>query len=221
MPFKLNGRKEIYLYEELAQAVADGEVEKALDLVKGALDGGKDPKEIVEEGLAQGMSIIGEKYDKGEVFLVDVIVSAEGFKRSMEIIRPHFEGGGMEQVGTAVMGTVEGDIHDIGKNLVCVALEVSGFNVIDLGNDVSAEQFVNGAKEGNADIIGMSTLITTTMLNMKDTVDLLVEEGIKDDIKVICGGAPLDGKYVKDIGGDLYAPNAFEGAEVIKNALGV
>jgi 5-methyltetrahydrofolate--homocysteine methyltransferase len=208
------------LYEDLAQAVADGEVDTTLDLVNKALEAGDDPKQIVEEGLAQGMAIIGEKYDKGDAFLVEVIVSAEGFKRSMELIRPHFENSDSKKVGTAVMGTVEGDIHDIGKNLVCVALEVSGFDVIDLGNDVAPETFSGAAKAGRADIIGMSTLITTTMLNMKNVIDQLVEDGVREDLKVICGGAPLDGKYVKDIGGDLFAPNAFEGAEVCKNAMG-
>ncbi len=208
------------MYEELAKAVDAGEIDKTLDLVNEALDEGRDPKEIVQKGLAAGMGIIGDRYDQGDAFLVDVIVSAEAFKKAMEIIRPHF-GATEETIGTAVMGTVEGDIHDIGKNLVCVSLEVSGFNVIDVGNDVKPTTFSSAVKAAGADVMGMSTLITTTMMNMKNGIDLLIEDGVRDDVKVICGGAPLDQAYVDEIGGDLYAPNAFEAAKVIKKALGV
>jgi 5-methyltetrahydrofolate--homocysteine methyltransferase len=214
------GHGGVTLYEELAQATAVGDVKKVTVLVDGALESGKEPTEIVEKGLAAGMEIIGEKYDKGDAFLVDVIVAANAFKIAMDMIRPHFKATD-KKVGTAVMGTVEGDIHDLGKNLVCVALEVSGFNVVDLGNDVTPTSFSSSIKSSNANVLGMSTLITTTMVNMKNTVDLLKEDGVREDVKVIGGGAPIDEPYIREIGGDLYAPNAFEAVSVIKKALGV
>jgi len=208
------------LYEELAKATAVGDVKTVTGIVDKALKQGKDPTEIVEKGLAAGMEIIGEKYDRGDAFLVDVIVSANAFKKAMELIRPHFKATS-KKLGTAVMGTVEGDIHDLGKNLVCVAMEVNGFNVVDLGNDVKPSTFASAVKSSNADVVGMSTLITTTMINLKNAIDQLVEDGIREDVKVICGGAPVDEAYVKEIGGDLYAANAFEGVTVVKKALGV
>lgn len=207
------------MYEELAHTTSVGNIQKVTELVNDALDSGKEPTEIVEKGLAAGMEIIGEKYDKGDAYLVDVIVAANAFKRAMELIRPHFKATD-KKVGTAVMGTVEGDIHDLGKNLVCVALEVSGFNVIDLGNDVTPTSFSSTIKSANADVLGMSTLITTTMVNMKNTVDLLKEDGIREDVKIVGGGAPIDEAYMREIGGDLYAPNAFEAVTVIKKAMG-
>jgi 5-methyltetrahydrofolate--homocysteine methyltransferase len=210
----------VTLYEELAQATAVGDVKKVTVLVDGALESGKEPTEIVEKGLAAGMEIIGEKYDKGDAYLVDVIVAANAFKIAMNLIRPHFKATD-KKIGTAVMGTVEGDIHDLGKNLVCVALEVSGFNVIDLGNDVTPESFSSTIKSADADVLGMSTLITTTMVNMKNTVDLLNEDGVRENVKVIGGGAPIDAAYMKEIGGDLYARNAFEAVTVIKKSMGV
>ena len=207
------------MYEELAHTTSVGNIQKVTELVNDALDSGKEPTEIVEKGLAAGMEIIGEKYDKGDAYLVDVIVAANAFKIAMELIRPHFKATD-KKVGTAVMGTVEGDIHDLGKNLVCVALEVSGFNVIDLGNDVTPTSFSSTIKSANADVLGMSTLITTTMVNMKNTVDLLKEDGIREDVKIVGGGAPIDEAYMREIGGDLYAPNAFEAVTVIKKAMG-
>lgn len=216
----MKGLGGVTLYEELAQATAVGDVKKVTVLVDGALESGKEPTEIVEKGLAAGMEIIGEKYDKGDAYLVDVIVAANAFKIAMNLIRPHFKATD-KKIGTAVMGTVEGDIHDLGKNLVCVALEVSGFNVIDLGNDVTPESFSSTIKSADADVLGMSTLITTTMVNMKNTVDLLNEDGVRENVKVIGGGAPIDAAYMKEIGGDLYARNAFEAVTVIKKSMGV
>ena len=208
-------------YKELADAVVAGNVKVVTSIVDKALNAEKkSPVEIIEKGLAPGMDVIGERYAKGEAFLVDVIVAANAFKKAMEIVRPHFKATD-KKTGTAVMGTVEGDIHDLGKNLVCVALEVSGFNVVDLGNDVKPSTFSSAAKSSGANIVGMSTLITTTMINLKNVIDQLVEDGIRKEVKVICGGAPVDKAYVKEIGGDLYGKNAFEGVDVMKKALGV
>ncbi|MGD0056462.1 MAG: cobalamin-dependent protein [Methanomassiliicoccales archaeon] len=208
-------------YRDLANAVIVGNVKVVTSIVDKALNAEKkSPIEIIEKGLAPGMDVIGERFAKGEAFLVDVIVAANAFKKAMEMVRPHFKATD-KKIGTAVMGTVEGDIHDLGKNLACVALEVSGFNVVDLGNDVKPSTFSSAAKSSGADVIGMSTLITTTMVNLKKVIDRLVEDGIRGEVKVICGGAPVDKTYVKEIGGDLYGKNAFEGADVIKRALGV
>jgi len=212
---------EMVNYKELADAVVAGNLKVVTSIVDKALNVEKKaPVEIVEKGLAPGMDVIGERYAKGEAFLVDVIVAANAFKKAMEMIRPHFKATD-KKIGTAVMGTVEGDIHDLGKNLVCVVLEVNGFNVVDLGNDVKPSTFSSAAKSSGAGVMGVSTLITTTMINLKGVVDQLVQDGIRKDIKVICGGAPVDKAYVKEIGGDLYGHNAFEGVGVIKKALGV
>ena len=207
-------------YKELADAVVAGNlrfvtstVDKALNVEK------KSPVEIIEKGLAPGMDIIGERYAKGEAFLVDVIVAANAFKKAMEMMRSHFKPTD-KKLGTAVMGTVEGDIHDLGKNLVCVALEAGGFNVVDLGNDVKPSTFSSAAESSGADVVGMSTLITTTMVNLKNVIDQMVEDGIRSEVKVICGGAPVDKAYVKGIRGDLCGKDAFEGVDVVRKALG-
>ena len=208
-------------YKELSDAVVKGDLKVVTSIVDKALNQEKkSPVEIIEKGLAPGMDVIGERYAKGEAFLVHVIVAANAFKTAMRILRPHLKATD-KKIGTAVMGTVEGDIHDLGKNLVCVAMEVSGLNVVDLGNDVKSTTFSSAAKSSGANVVGVSTLITTTMINMKNVVDQLKEDGIREDVKMIFGGAPVDLKFVKEIGGDLYAPNAFEGVAVVKKALGV
>ncbi len=208
-------------YKELSGAVVAGNLNTVTSIVDNALNiEKKSPIEIIEKGLAPGMGVIGDRYAKGDAFLVDVIVAANAFKKAMEIIRPHFRTTDKMR-GTAVMGTVEGDIHDLGKNLVCIALEVNGFNVVDLGNDVKPSTFSSAARSSRADVVGVSTLITTTMVNLKNVIDQLVEDGIRGDVKVICGGAPVDKAYVVKIGGDLYGRDAFEGAEVVKKVLGM
>jgi 5-methyltetrahydrofolate--homocysteine methyltransferase len=206
-------------YKELSGAVVAGNLNAVTSIVDKALNiEKKSPIEIIEKGLAPGMGVIGDRYARGDAFLVDVIVAANAFKKAMEIIRPHFRTTDKRR-GTAVMGTVEGDIHDLGKNLVCIALEVNGFNVVDLGNDVKPSTFSSAARSSRADVVGVSTLITTTMVNLKNVIDQLVEDGIRGDVKVICGGAPVDKAYVVKIGGDLYGRDAFEGAEVVKRVL--
>jgi 5-methyltetrahydrofolate--homocysteine methyltransferase len=207
-------------YKELADAVVAGNLKTVTSIVDKALNVEKRPPvEIVEKGLAPGMNAIGERYAKGEAFLVDVIVASNAFKRAMESIKPHFSTNTKKR-GTAVMGTVEGDIHDLGKNLVCIALEVNGFNVIDLGNDVKPSAFSSATRLNKAEVVGMSTLITTTMVNLKNVINQLIEDGVRSSVKVICGGAPVDKEYVLRIGGDLYGRDAFEGAEVVKKTLG-
>jgi 5-methyltetrahydrofolate--homocysteine methyltransferase len=207
-------------YKELTDAVVAGSLKTVTSIVDKALNVEKrSPVEIIEKGLAPGMDVIGERYSNGDAFLVDVIVAANAFKKAMGMIRPHFKTA-YKMRGTAVMGTVEGDIHDLGKNLACIALEANGFSVVDLGNDVKPSVFSSAAKSSRADVVGMSALITTTMVNLKSVIDQLVEDGIRGDVRVICGGAPVDKAYVAKIGGDLYGRDAFEGAEVVKRALG-
>lgn len=210
------------IYEEIAQALVDGEGERVIALVERALDSeGKPPEEIIQQGLAKGMERLGELYELGERFLVDLIVASDAFKKSIEIIKPRLaKMASCEKFSnTVVIGTVEGDIHEIGKKLVGVMLEVEGFQVIDLGPDVSPERFSIEVKRNCAKILGMSSLITTTMINAERTIKKLEEDNIRNRIKIMIGGAPVDEEFVKRIGGDAYGKDAFEAATVAKTII--
>ncbi len=211
-------------YEDMVKAMIDGDSKKVQSLVDKALNKDKKPPaEIIDKGLVPGIDKLGKMYEAGEKYLVDLIVASDAFKKSMEMLKPKLmsDKAGRKELGTVVLGTVEGDIHEIGKKLVGVSMEVQGFRVIDLGPDVTPETFSSTVKAAGADFLGMSSLITTTMINAKHTVDQLVEDGIRDDVWVMMGGAPVDADYVKKIGGDLYGKNAFEATAVAKKALGV
>lgn len=212
------------IYEEIAQAMIDGDGNKVVNLVDFALNQeNRPPAEIIEKGLARGMDILGRLYESGEKYLVDLIVASDAFKRSLEILRPRMTDSesGAKLSGVVILGTVEGDIHEIGKKLVGIALEVAGFRVIDLGPDVSPDRFSSEAKNLGADILGMSSLITTTMINAKRTIDKLVEDGIRRNIKIMVGGAPVDESFVRKIGGDAYGRDAFEAAAIAKKIAGL
>ncbi|MDH7508155.1 MAG: corrinoid protein [Methanomassiliicoccales archaeon] len=210
------------IYDEIAKAMVEGDGNKVVNLVDVALNKeNKPPSEIIKNGLARGMDILGRLYESGERYLVDLIVASDSFRRSLEILRPRLiESGSSEKLrGVVILGTVEGDIHEIGKKLVGIALEVAGFRVIDLGPDVPPDRFSNEAKNLRADILGMSSLITTTMINAKRTIDKLVEDGIRGNIKIMVGGAPVDESFVRMIGGDAYGKDAFEAAAVAKKII--
>ncbi|MCQ5375471.1 MAG: cobalamin-dependent protein [Methanomassiliicoccales archaeon] len=207
------------IYEEIAKAMVDGDGNKVVNLVDFALNQeNRPPSEIIKRGLASGMDILGRLYESGEKYLVDLIVASDAFKRSIEILKPRLieSESDAKLSGLVILGTVEGDIHEIGKKLVGIALEVAGFRVIDLGPDVSPDRFSDEARNLKADILGMSSLITTTMINAKRTIDKLVEDGIRGNIKIMVGGAPVDELFVRKIGGDAYGKDAFEAAAVAK-----
>ena len=197
------------MYNKLAQTVVDGEPDDAEELAKQALDQGLDPLTCINEGLTKGIQHVGELFASGEYYLPELIIGAEAMKRALGVLEPAMVGDqAREVVGRVVLGTVEGDMHEIGKNLVASMLTANGFMVIDLGVDQSADQFVAAVKENDADIVGASALLTTTMLQQKKLIEALEEAGLRDQVKVLVGGAPVNESFASEIGADGYAEDA-------------
>jgi len=191
---------------KIKENVIAGEVDEVRDLVKKAVDEGQEVKKILHEGLVGGIQIVGEKYDSGEFFLPEMVIAASAMKEGLKVLTPLLKQGDVESVGTVVLGTAQGDIHDIGKSIVGTMLEGAGFMVTNIGVDVGAEKFVEAAKENNADIIGVSALLTTTMVKMEDVIKAVKEAGLK--AKVMIGGASVTQEFADKIGADGYAPDA-------------
>ena len=204
---------------EIAENLISGKADEVHSLVKRALDEGQDVSKILNEGLVAGMSVVGDKFKKNEFYVPEVLIAARAMKAGMQLLRPILEEKNIKGVGTVVLGTVRGDLHDIGKNLVGMMLEGAGFEVIDLGVDVSSEEFVQVAKEKNATLVGLSALLTTTMLSMKDVIGAVEKEGLKGKVKVIIGGAPITQDYADEIGVDGYAPDAASAVDKAKELL--
>ena len=201
----------------IAEFLIAGNAEKVRELVQAAVKGKVEPKRILDEGLISGMEVIGAKFKNCEIYLPEVLVSAEAMHAGMEILEPLLAKSGIESRGVFLIGTVKGDLHDIGKNLVAMMMKGAGWKVTDLGVDVDAERFVKAAIEENADVIGLSALLTTTMENMKTVIELARNKGCK--AKIIVGGAPLTQVFADGIGADGYAPNAGAAVEVINRFL--
>ncbi|MCS7253008.1 MAG: corrinoid protein [Armatimonadota bacterium] len=205
---------------ELAEAVINGNRDRAVQLTQQALDEGMDAARILNEGLIAGMQVVGEKFKKNEFYIPEVLVAARAMKAAMEVLRPILtERSDIQPLATVVIGTVRGDLHDIGKNLVAMMLEGAGFRVIDLGVDTPPEKFVEAVKEHGARIVGMSALLTTTMPAMKDTIETLKAAGIRDQVIIMVGGAPLTQEYADSIGADGYAPDAASAVDKAKELL--
>ena len=203
--------------EALAEAVIGGD-QKAAELTKAALDEGVAPERILEEGLIAGMNIVGERFKANEFYIPEVLIAARAMKMAMEILEPKLAEAGVEPLGKAVIGTVKGDLHDIGKNLVMMMLKGAGFEVTDAGTDVSAEDFVAKAKESGAQIVGLSALLTTTMSMMEKTTQSIKESGLA--AKVMIGGAPVTQNFADKIGADGYAPDAASAVDLAKSLIG-
>lgn len=201
------------ILEEISTLLQQGRMPKVKELVAKALEDGIEAKEILENGLMSGMSIIGEKFKNNEVFVPEVLIAARAMNAGVEILKPHMVGEDAQSKGKAVLGTVKGDLHDIGKNLVKIMLEGKGLEVIDLGVDVAPETFVEKAKEIDADLICCSALLTTTMNEMKNVVDKTKEAGIRDRVKIMIGGAPITQNFCDSIGADCYTADAASAAE--------
>jgi len=195
-------------YTDISEALQRGRAKIVKQLIEQALSEGMQPQEIIENALLPGMSIVGEKFKNNEVFVPEVLIAARAMNAGMDLLKTHMAADGMETKGTAVIGTVKGDLHDIGKNLVRIMLEGKGLKVIDLGVDVSAEKFVEGAISNNAQLICCSALLTTTMTEMKAVVELCKEKGIRDQVKIMVGGAPVTQSFCDSIGADCYTPDA-------------
>ena len=200
----------------ISEALQSGRAEKVRELVKQALNEDIIPKKILEEGLIRGMSIIGEKFKKNEVYVPEVLIAARAMHAGMDVLKPKLTETGVKNLGKVVIGTVTGDLHDIGKNLVKMMLEGAGFEVVDLGVDVSADKFVEAVKEHQPNIIGMSALLTTTMVNMPEVIKALEVAGLKDKVKIMIGGAPITQNYANQIGADGYSPDAASAADKAK-----
>jgi 5-methyltetrahydrofolate--homocysteine methyltransferase len=189
--------------------------------VQKALDEGLSPSDILDTGLLPGMNEVGDRFERGEMFVPEVLLAAKAMHDGLQVLRPHLVATGAKPVGKIVLGTVKGDIHDIGKNLVGMMCEGAGFEVINLGFDVDPEKFVEAVKENQPDIVGMSAMLTTTMIAMGYTIKALEEAGLRDKVKVIIGGAPVDSETVDRIGADGYAYNGPTATELAKRLVGV
>ncbi|MBZ5564755.1 MAG: corrinoid protein [Acidobacteriia bacterium] len=208
------------LYRELSDAVIAGNIETTKKLVNQALAGRTGAQTVLERGLLPGMHAVGERFKSGEMFIPEVLLAARTMRAGMEILRPLLTEKAGEANGTVVIGTVQGDHHNIGKNLVAMMLEGAGFRVVDLGIDVKPQAFVQAVSEHKPDIVAMSALLTTTMLRMAETVNALKEANVRDRVKVMAGGAPVTDEFVKKIGADGYASNAGAAVDKAKELLG-
>ena len=208
-------------FDGMGQAILDGDADKVAELVEAALAEGVSPADILNEGLMKGMSVVGDLFKRDELFVPEVILSAKVMKRGTEILQPLMVGEKQEATQIAVLGTVKGDIHDIGKNLVKTMMEGAGFEVIDLGIDIPAETFVQKVSEVKPKIVAMSALLTTTMVYMKVVIDALQEAGIRDQVKIMVGGAPITRAFAAEIGADGSAPDAVTAADLARELLGL
>lgn len=208
------------ILETLSQKLESGKAPEVKELTQTALDQGFKPQNILDDGLIAGMNAVGDKFRKHEIFLPHVLLAAKAMYAGLDLLKPLLLEGGGKARGKIVLGTVKGDLHDLGKNLVGIMLKGAGFDVIDLGKDVLPETFINTALNENAGVIGMSALLTTTMPVMKEVIQLLKERGLSGRIKTIVGGAPLSESVALEIGADAYAYDAGSAVDRIKQLLG-
>lgn len=206
--------------EALKQTIIDGNAKSAVALTHEALAEGVAPEKLINEGLIPAMSTVGKFFEEGEFFVPEMLIAARAMQGSLDILRPLVAQSGMKPLATVVIGTVKGDLHDIGKNLVKIMLEGAGCKIIDLGTDVPSEKYVQAAKDENADVIALSALLTTTMPNMKGTVEAIEAAGLKGKVKIIIGGAPVTDSYAKQIGADGYAADASRAAALVRQLVG-
>jgi len=206
--------------ETLKKAVEAGKRKDAEAAATAALAAGVAPGDLVSKALIPAMASVGEKFQKGEAFVPEMLVSAKAMKAAMEIIRPKLVGTSYQPLGKIIIGTVRGDLHDIGKNLVKMMMEGAGFEVVDLGVNVEPEKFVEAVKQHSPQVLAMSALLTTTMLSMPETIKALKGAGLREKVKVIIGGAPITDSFSKEIGADGYKPDAFSAATLAKELVG-
>ena len=206
------------LFEQISEALIDGMKDKVLKLVQQALDEGSAPKDLINNALLSGMSEVGVLFKDGELFVPEVLVAARAMNAGIDLLKPLLAEGDIDKKGKIIFCTVRGDLHDIGKKLVSMMLEGAGYEVIDLGVDVSPEAILEAVKKHNPDIIGMSALLTTTMTAMKETVDALIENGLASKVKVMVGGAPVSDRFAKEIGAQ-YAGDAATAVEVANSLI--
>jgi len=208
------------ILEQIASNLYNGEDEIVADLVRQGLDQEVSPAELLNGGLIAGMDEVGKDFKAGDLFVPEVLIAARAMRAGMSILRPLLAEGDVPSAGKYIVGTVQGDLHDIGKNLVKMMLEGAGFETIDLGTDVSPDEFVAAVREHQPQIVGMSALLTTTMPGMKATIEGLEEAGLRDTVKIMVGGAPLTAAFAEQIGADAYAPDAATAVDVARSLVG-
>lgn len=204
----------------IQNALISGDRSALVELTEKAVSRGIEPEKILYEGLIPGMDVVGEKFKNDELYIPEVIQIANNFKSSVNILKPLLMGQDIKTLGNVLIGTVKGDMHDVGKNLVTLMLEASGFEVIDLGIDVSAEAFVKEAKENGVNVVGMSALLTTTMPNIEKTIQAIEEAGLSKKVKTIIGGAAVSQSFADEVGADAYGHDAIDAVEKIKKLMG-
>jgi len=200
----------------ITETLISGDGEQLEQLVRKALDEGVAANEILQNSLISGMDIVGERMESGDMFIPEVLMAAQAMSGAVEILKPLLADGESTSAGTVVIGTVKGDLHDIGKNLVVMMMESAGFNVIDLGVDVEPEKFVEAIKQNKPKIVGLSALLTTTMPMMKKSIDAIKESGLRDSVRILVGGAPVNKTFADEIGADGYAPDAGSASKMAK-----
>jgi len=208
------------ILQQISESLQQGEDERTCELVRQAIEDGVETTRILDDGLIAGMNVVGEKFREHLIFLPEVLLAAKAMTAAMQLLKPLLIETGAPSRGKVVIGSVRGDLHDIGKNLVGIMLKGAGFEVIDLGNDVAPESFVDAAAEHGAPVIGMSALLTTTMSVMKDVVDLVGRRGMAGKVKVIVGGAPLSQQFAAEIGADAYGFDAANAVERVRALVG-
>ena len=207
--------------EVLYEAVMEGNANEAAEQTKVALAAGIPAGDILNKGCIAAMGQVGRLFEEGEMFVPEMLIAARAMQAAMNLLKPELAEDEIVSAGKIVLGTVSGDLHDIGKNLVGMMMEGAGFEIVDLGTDVSPDAFVNAVRENDADLIGMSALLTTTMPSMKTTIEALTEAGLRDQVKVIIGGAPITQNYADEIGADSFAPDASSATRKAKALMGV
>lgn len=208
-------------FGKMAEALIAGKVDEVANMTQSMLDAKVNAKEIMDNGLIAGMDVVGQRFKAGDMFIPEVLRSAKAMSSGMEKLRPILAESGTKMAGTFVIGTVKGDLHDIGKNLVAMMFEGAGFKVVNLGIDLEPQVFVDAVKEHKPDLLGMSALLTTTMPKMGETINALKEAGIRDQVKIMVGGAPVTEEFAKEIGADIYGANAASSVDKGKTALGL
>jgi 5-methyltetrahydrofolate--homocysteine methyltransferase len=207
------------MLQQIGEALQKGDHEKVAELTQGAIDAGLEATEILNNGLLPGMEVVGQKFGAHEIFLPELLIAARAMNAGIDLLRPLFVKGEMPTQGKVVIGTVKGDLHDIGKNLVGIMLKGAGYEVVDVGCDVAADVFVDTAEAEGASVVGLSALLTTTMIGMKDVIELVQSRGLQDKIKVIVGGAPLSQSFADEIGADAYGYDAGNAVEIVKGLM--
>ena len=208
------------LIQSIQENVINGQKAPVESLVRQALEAKLPPDEILNTGLIAAMKEVGARFEAGDFYVPEMLIAARAMQAGLAILKPHLVSGGIQSAGKVVIGTVKGDLHDIGKNLVSMMLEGAGFEIVDLGTDVPPEKFIAAIKENNAGLLGMSALLTTTMSNMKLVLTALKEAGVREQVKVMIGGAPVTESFAKEIGADGYAPDASRAVTLAKSLMG-